>query len=169
LVRIVFDLVSFQAGVGKSFSDFYDQLAESFLPFGNANCCTFPLVTPISHNLWANVRKKSVLVKADCLFTLLTRAQGRCPQPASAGKDFPEGFSPAFRKRKRGDSMAQLLFLRPAGAPARTQEQRLPYAGEDSGPAPESASGPPRNDFPPYGENGGRVIAEFNDPPTTIY
>jgi len=43
----------------------------------------------------------------------------------------------------------------PSGAPALAQEQRLPYAGEDSGLALESASGLSRNDFPPYGKNGG--------------
>jgi len=35
----------------------------------------------------------------------------------------------------------------------------VPYAGEDSGPAPESASDPSRNDFPSYGKTGG--VASF--------
>jgi len=36
----------------------------------------------------------------------------------------------------------------------------MPYAGEDSGPAPESASGLSGNDFPSYGKMG--VASLFN-------
>jgi len=80
---------------------------------------------------------------------------GKMPAARIGGKGHSRRILPCLPQEEAGRLDGATPFLLPSGAPARARKQRLPYAGEDSGLAPESASGLSRNDFPPYGKNGG--------------